>query len=274
MLATTGYGVGDLELICVTHQHLDHAGLAGVLAQRSGAELVCLDLLAPVLGDWEGFSIASDDDAYALMLRHGVEPHVAEALRAVSNITRGFGASARADRTVTHGDTLTFANRRLKILHRPGHSATDTVFYDAQRRVALFGDHLLKRISPNALVTGQNTLTGRRSEPLLEYRESLRQTREMDIELGLTGHGDPVTGHRELIDTRLAAQDQRAENFLGLLGDGPLSAHEIATVRWGRVAVAQAFLTLSEVLGHLGLLLADGRVLEDDSGDVVRFAQA
>jgi hypothetical protein len=35
--------------------------------------------------------------------------------------------------------------------------------------------------------------------------------------------------------------------------------------------VTQAFLTLSEVLGHVDLLLNDGRAAERHDGDVVRF---
>jgi hypothetical protein len=45
---------------------------------------------------------------------------------------------------------------------------------------------------------------------------------------------------------------------------------------WGNVAVTQAFLTLSEVLGHLDILLADGAVEEhpaDDAG-VIHFTAA
>jgi glyoxylase-like metal-dependent hydrolase (beta-lactamase superfamily II) len=274
-LAEAGHGVSDLELIFVTHQHLDHAGLAGVLAQRAGAELVCLDRFAPVLADWEGFSAASDEDAHALMIRHGVEAHVADALWSVATITRGFGASAHADRTVAPGDHLTLGDRRFEVHYRPGHSATDTVLFDPADGVALLGDHLLARVSSNALVSGQlDAAPGRRPEPLLAYRRSLRQTRELDITLGLAGHGRAITAHRALIDDRIASQDQRAERFYALLADGPRSAHEIATATWGRVAVTQAFLTLSEVLGHLGLLLADGRVVEDPSGEVVRFHQA
>jgi hypothetical protein len=41
---------------------------------------------------------------------------------------------------------------------------------------------------------------------------------------------------------------------------------------WGNVAVTQAYLTLSEVLGHVDLLLNDGRVREEDEAGVVRFA--
>jgi hypothetical protein len=40
---------------------------------------------------------------------------------------------------------------------------------------------------------------------------------------------------------------------------------------WGNVAVTQAYLTLSEVLGHVDLLLNDGRVVERDEAGVVRF---
>ncbi|MDX6718867.1 MAG: hypothetical protein QOJ63_1121, partial [Solirubrobacteraceae bacterium] len=38
--------------------------------------------------------------------------------------------------------------------------------------------------------------------------------------------------------------------------------------------VTQAYLTLSEVLGHADLLVADGRVVEEREDGVVRFAAA
>ena len=40
---------------------------------------------------------------------------------------------------------------------------------------------------------------------------------------------------------------------------------------WGNVAVTQAYLTLSEVLGHLDVLANEGQVREIEDGDVVRF---
>jgi hypothetical protein len=40
---------------------------------------------------------------------------------------------------------------------------------------------------------------------------------------------------------------------------------------WGNVAVTQAYLTLSEVLGHMDLLVRDGQVVEHDDDDVTRF---
>jgi glyoxylase-like metal-dependent hydrolase (beta-lactamase superfamily II) len=274
LLAARGHSLTDLELVVVTHEHIDHTGLAGVIAERSGAELACIDLLAPTLEKWNEYSIARDDYALALMLRHGVEPHVAEALRAVANITRGFGAHAHPDRRLSADSSLSLGGRSLKVLHRPGHSQSDTVFHDHASKVAFLGDHLLAHISPNALV--DHPMAGdssRRAEPLLDYRRSLQETRQLEIEVGLTGHGVPVVDHRTLIDKSLRAQERRAEHFYELLADGPLTAHELASLRWGGVATTQAFLTLSEVLGHLGLLLTDGLVIEDTSAEIVHFEQ-
>ena len=87
----------------------------------------------------------------------------------------------------------------------------------------------------------------------------------------LSGHGEPVTDHRALIDERFALTERRARKIHGLLGEGPLTAHELAQRMWGNVAVTQAFLTLSEVLGHLDLLWPRAAVAEHDDGGVVRF---
>ena len=68
--------------------------------------------------------------------------------------------------------------------------------------------------------------------------------------------------------------ERRAEKIARLLAERPRTAFEIAQALWGTVAVTQAYLTLSEVLGHADLLVADGRVVEEREDGVVRFAAA
>ena len=50
-----------------------------------------------------------------------------------------------------------------------------------------------------------------------------------------------------------------------------VTGHELAQAIWGDVAVTQAFLTLSEVIGHVDLLVNAGYVREVADGDVVRY---
>jgi hypothetical protein len=78
----------------------------------------------------------------------------------------------------------------------------------------------------------------------------------------LPGHGEPIANHRELIDQRFALHRRRADKIHRLIEEEPRSAYEIAQALWGNIAVTQAYLTLSEVLGHLDLLADEGRVRE------------
>ena len=72
-------------------------------------------------------------------------------------------------------------------------------------------------------------------------------------------------------DERLAKHEKRKEKIYGLIAERPSSGYEIAQAIWGNVAVTQAFLTLSEVIGHMDLLEAEGRVRVVDDGSVIRF---
>lgn len=100
---------------------------------------------------------------------------------------------------------------------------------------------------------------------------SLQETRELPASLVLTGHGEPIADHTALIDERLGMHARRAQKLHCLLRDRPMTAYELALELWGNVAVTQAYLTISEVLGHLDLLARDGLVSRRDDGGVTRF---
>jgi glyoxylase-like metal-dependent hydrolase (beta-lactamase superfamily II) len=271
-----GHAIEDLELLVVTHQHIDHLGLLDVLARRSGAEVAALDRLAPYLAAYSEDAERDDEFAEKLMLRHGIPEDVTYALRSVSRAFRAWGSSAEVTRPLRDGEELRLGDRRLEVLHRPGHSPTDTVFWDADRRILVAADHLIKHISSNPLVSRPpgvepDAAVADRPHALRTYLDSLRRTRELPAELVLPGHGDPIEDHRALIDERFRLHERRARKIHRLIAERPRTAYEIAQALWGNVAVTQAYLTLSEVLGHVDLLLADGRAREVQDGEVVRF---
>ena len=264
-LAARGRRIEDLELIVLTHQHSDHTGLLEILARRSGAEVAALDLLAPYLADFSRAAKADDEFAGVVMRRHGVPDDVAAALSSLAAAYRAFGSSGSVTRPLREGDTLELRDRALRIFHRPGHSPSDTIFWDEDRAILIAGDHLLARISSNPLISRPLVGDGgsdQRPPALLQYMDSLRATRELPARLILSGHGDPIVDHVELIDERFRMHRRRAERVHEILEPGPISAFEIAVQMWGDVAVTQAYLTLSEVLGHLDLLVESGEAVE------------
>ena len=275
-LAEHGRTVSELERIVVTHQHMDHIGLVQILADRSGAEVVALDGLAPWLADYAASMEADDAFSEAVMARNGIPEDVRYALRSVSGAFRAWGAAATVTTPVHEGETIGFADRTWTVWHRPGHSPSDTVFHDAERRELIGGDHLIKHISSNPLIS--RPLAGGdpadRPQALAVYLDSLAKTRAMDIARVLPGHGEEIRGHKQLIEERFRLHERRARKLLGLIADRPRTAYELAQAMWGNVAVTQAYLTLSEVLGHVDLLRNDGHVVEAEEGGVARFAVA
>ena len=276
-LAALGNSLEEIELVILTHQHIDHLGLVEIIAARSGAKVAAIDLAAAFVEN-VGDDIELDDRfAAALMLRHGIPDDVVIALRSVARSFRAWGARAKVTRPLRDGEGLRFRDRVLEVQHRPGHSPSDTLFWDEERRILIAADHLIAHISSNPLISrpldgsSDGAAEFERPKALMTYIESLRRTRELPAEIVLPGHGDPITDRRPLIDERFAFHRRRAEKIFALIAERPRTAYEIAQELWGNVAVTQAFLTLSEVLGHVDLLAADGQVCEMADGELVRF---
>ena len=261
-IAGLGHRLEDIELVILTHQHIDHLGLVSLVAERSGAEVAAIDVAVPFVENFSSEAQADDDFATDIMVRHGIPEDVVAALQSVSRAFRAWGAAVKVTRPLHDGETLALRDRELCVWHRPGHSPTDTVFHDTDRRILIAADHLLGHISSNPLITRPRDGSGERPQALVQYLDSLAATREMDVDLVLPGHGDPVTDHRSLIDQRFNLHRRRADKIHRLLEEEPRSAYELAQALWGNIAVTQAYLTLSEVLGHLDLLVRDGRVRE------------
>jgi glyoxylase-like metal-dependent hydrolase (beta-lactamase superfamily II) len=287
-LRDTGHAIEEIELIVVTHQHIDHLGLIEIVAERSSAEVAAIDVVAPFIESYGTDTERDDEFASELMLRYGIPEDLVVALRSVSASFRGWGAAARVTRPLRDGEILALRDRELEVQLRPGHSPSDTLFWDSERRILICADHLIGHISSNPLLSrpldGPNRAPRKRAgsappgsasqerpKALVTYLRSLARTRELPAEILLPGHGEPITDHVSLIDERFAMHRRRAEKLRGLIAERPRTAYELAQELWGNIAVTQAFLTLSEVVGHVDLLIDAGIVREVADGNLVRF---
>lgn len=278
-LAALGVTVADLELIVLTHQHDDHVGLAGELQRRSGAEVAGTARLAAFLADVDASLDADDAYAVALMRRHGVTEKTVQTLDGISRAFRRYVADAPIDRILGEDGTVRAGGRAWRVHERPGHSPTDTVL--VADGLLLGGDHLLERVSSNPIAhvpigapdAAALAASPDRPRTLPTYIESLRSTAAADRgELVLPGHGAPFTGAAALVAKRLEMHERRAEKILAALPH-PRAAAEIGRDLWRHVPVTQAYLVLSEVLGHLDLLEARGAVATHERDGVVRYAR-
>ena len=264
-LDSLGHRVEDIELVVLTHQHIDHA-------DRSGADVAAIDVAIPFVENFGEDAERDDREAAELMLRHGIAEDVVDALRKVTGSFRDWGAKVTVTRPLRDGEVVQLRDRALEVQYRPGHSPSDTLFWDADRGILIAADHLIKHISSNPLISRPLDGSSERWQALVRYLESLQRTRELPAEIVLSGHGEPITDHVALIDQRLAMHQRRAEKLYGLIAERSRTGHDLAQAIWGDVAVTQAFLTLSEVIGHVDLLINAGHVREVEEDAVLRYA--
>ena len=73
-----GHSIEDIELVVLTHQHIDHLGLVEIIAAHSGAEVAAIDVVVPFIENFGDDAERDDEFAAALMLRHGIPEDVVD----------------------------------------------------------------------------------------------------------------------------------------------------------------------------------------------------
>ena len=126
----------ELTAIVLTHAHLDHVGAVEAIRARSKA---------PVYLHPDDNQILADVVRYGRMFGLRIEP------------------VAPAERTLAHGDTISFGQITLHVLHTPGQSPGSVCLYAADDQVLIAGDTLFKRSVGRTDLPGGDAMTLLRS---------------------------------------------------------------------------------------------------------------
>jgi glyoxylase-like metal-dependent hydrolase (beta-lactamase superfamily II) len=269
-LADHGRRVEDLELILLTHEHLDHSGMAAALAKRSGAEVAAEEKAIPymrALHD-EGRRLRRFVDEF--MASNGAPAADPSALR--PGLFERLGEPIESGRELRDGELIEAGGRLLRVHSRPGHSRFDLLFHDEDGELAFGGDHLLAGIRTTVLSMPAGTGQAEPFPALASYRTSLRKTRSLELSELLTGHGDVVRDHRGAVDWRLGLIRERTEQLLRLLEGRDLTAYEAAGLLRRYGARPPEFPAVADARSHLDLLVADGVVQRRDRGGTTSFS--
>jgi glyoxylase-like metal-dependent hydrolase (beta-lactamase superfamily II) len=267
-LARHGYAVEDVELVLITHHHLDHSGLAATIKRRSGARIAAHRGTAAWGRDYRSRVAAERRFTEELMATHGVPAErIAETGPFFAYIESDSDDYA-TDLVLSEGDKVVAGGRTLRVVHRPGHSTTDTLFVDEDSGDAFVGDHLLAQITSGAEIMPTELPGGERRRALLEYLSNLRKTEAMELATCFPGHGPVIEDHRALITERLAFHAERLDRVAELVREGCTTAFEVARRLWSdEIAETQPVLVTWEVIGHLDILVNRGTVREDVGPD-------
>ena len=250
-LAREGVQIADIKRIVLTHAHEDHCGLAKqVRDEAKDAEIF--------VHEWETghlFGRLAHDEHRKLMLRSGVPPKVFDEMQKlyadISLLTDSLNDGEFSP--IRDEMDLEFAGGTLRVLHTPGHTPGSCSFVREANRTFICGDCVLKRITPNPVLSPDPVDPSRRFPSLAEYLVSLAKIRSYSPTLIYGGHGEPVSDFDEIFNRYVRAIDDRQKKIISLVPKQGITAFEAAQQLFPDSVDQDVhrFLAISESIAHL-----------------------
>ncbi len=267
-LAGHGLGFKDIKRIVLTHSHEDHCGLTRKIRdEAANAEVL--------IHEWETghlFGRLAQDEHRVLLLRSGVPPAVFDQLQGLyEEVSLLTDSLSESDFTALQDDMeLEFDGGALRVMHTPGHTPGSCTFFREADRTLICGDCVLKRITPNPIVSPHPLDPSKRFSSLAEYLVSLARLRSLSPTLAHCGHGEPVTDFDEIFHRYVRAIDERQRKVIDLVSPNGVTAFEVAKQLFANSfdADVHRFLAISESIAHLDFAAAEGKVGVEMSGGV------
>lgn len=259
-LANNGVKFADIQRIVLTHAHEDHCGLAKQVRDEAKNAGIFVH-------EWETghlFGRLAQEQHKKLMLRSGVPDSVFDEMRSlydeISLLTDSLDAS---DFQPLHDDMeLEFAGGSLRVLHTPGHTPGSCSFVREADRTLICGDCVLKRITPNPILSPDPVDPSKRFRSLAEYLVSLARLRSFSPTLAYGGHGEPVTDFEEIFHRYVRSIDERQKKVISLVSPHGITAFDLAKRLFPESFDhdVHRFLAISEAIAHLDYAESEGKI--------------
>jgi hydroxyacylglutathione hydrolase len=159
----------ELSLLALTHVHADHQGSAKTICAERGIPLACHE---------------GDVDAM-----EGRRP-IAATSHPMARLFARFwaGPPHKVDRVLAEGDEVA----GFRVVHAPGHSPGEVIFFRESDRVAICGD-VIRNLSYATYRAMLAEPPGIYTPDPAENRRSIRKLADLNPSLILPGHGPAVT---------------------------------------------------------------------------------
>ncbi|MFW9972847.1 MAG: MBL fold metallo-hydrolase [Candidatus Odinarchaeota archaeon] len=262
--------IQDIDYCIITHIHTDHIGLVKILKKKNpNLKILMHDITHEVLR-WETdhnslkeLEIQARETADQL-IKYGISEEQGERIIQFFTFWPRFLQYQKPDIEV-HDDDVIFDN--LQVIWTPGHSFGHICIFDKYRKYLFSGDHILSRITPHI---GNYVVPKYFAEEykdydfnniLKHYLLSLDKIDSLNPKIIFPAHQEIIYNPHERILQIKEHHKNRLAEISSLIKDNPMTAYRVSQIHFGEdLDEMNSYMALSEVLGHIFYLEADGKV--------------
>ena len=243
--------------LLVTHTHTDHSPATAALRERTGA---------PSYGFGPHGEVPPDDPADRIVFgdpEADGDPAKGKG-RGEKELREGADTDFTPDISLRHGDVVSGPGWTIEAVHTPGHTSNHLCYALREEQALFSGDHVMGW-STTVIVPPDGDLG--------QYLASLQLVLDRDDDVLWPTHGPPITDPQALVRSYVAHRQDRTDQIVAVLADGPAGLTDIVPRVYRDVDKTLWLPAAMSTHAHLLHLVEEGRVRVVGGGEPRRTAR-
>lgn len=267
-LQENGLQLSDIKKIYITHMHIDHVGMAGRIAQEYGTEIWVNEKSAERVKVYEEFSkvtkkytIDTTSKLFGIDPDSGFNPKYSSGKSAGRTRDTWTAVPEENMKIYNIGDKLNLGTEQWEVIHMPGHSDTQVIYFQPESKKIISADMLLS-VTPTPFYELTEETKGDRIKGLPVMMKSYERLKALDFDIAYPGHYETITNPKEIIQKQVDHIHKRKLQTLEFIKGGENSYDKLYPKMYDKFTIT----AVTMLIGYLDLLVEEGKIrwIEDD----------